>query len=454
VSADAEGVDVAVIGAGSIGIAVAYFLVTRHQLSSVALIDARPPMSLTSASSGENYRNWWPHPLMTAFTNRSISLMEDLDGDTGGRLGMTRGGYALATRQARPEALIDALRYGYSAEPGHIRVHETAGPTYHPPQSAPWRSAPDGVDVLLDPALIRRTFPSFAEDVCAVVHVRRAGSISVQQMGQAMLETLAASGVRLRRAEVRGIETGSPFVLHLDDGQQHRQLRATCVVNAAGPFAADACLLGETLPLRCVYQQKIAFPDQARVIPRGLPFSIDLDAQVLAWTPEERALLAADPTTRPLTEPMPGGVHCRPDGPSDGGWIRIGWACNRTPGDPHAAEPSPDGFPDLALRAASRLQPGLATYLERLPRGSRHYGGYYTMTDENWPLIGPTPVPGFYIAAGFSGFGSMAACAAGELCAAWVTGSALPPYAGPLSLARYEDAALMAELDRVGQGIL
>ena len=60
-------VDVAIIGTGSVGIAVAYYLVRDHDVRRVALIDPLPPMSLTSAQSGENYRNWWPHRVMTAF---------------------------------------------------------------------------------------------------------------------------------------------------------------------------------------------------------------------------------------------------------------------------------------------------------------------------------------------------------------------------------------------------
>jgi glycine/D-amino acid oxidase-like deaminating enzyme len=66
--------DVAVIGAGNVGIAVAYYLVGRHGVPDVILIDARDPMSLTSAQSGENYRNWWPHPVMTGSpTTASVS---------------------------------------------------------------------------------------------------------------------------------------------------------------------------------------------------------------------------------------------------------------------------------------------------------------------------------------------------------------------------------------------
>ena len=70
-----ESVDVAVIGAGNVGIAVAYYLVTEQRTRNVTLIDALAPMSLTSAQSGENYRNWWPHPIMTAFTDDSTTRL-------------------------------------------------------------------------------------------------------------------------------------------------------------------------------------------------------------------------------------------------------------------------------------------------------------------------------------------------------------------------------------------
>jgi len=68
-------VDVAIVGAG---IATAYYLCVHHSARSVLLIDSRQAMSFTSAQSGDNYRNWWPHPTMAEFTNRSIDLMEAL----------------------------------------------------------------------------------------------------------------------------------------------------------------------------------------------------------------------------------------------------------------------------------------------------------------------------------------------------------------------------------------
>jgi glycine/D-amino acid oxidase-like deaminating enzyme len=445
-----ERVEVAVVGAGSVGIAVAYYLLREHGVRRIALVDARDPMSLTSAQSGENYRNWWPHPVMTSFTDHSIALMEALDRAKGGRLNMTRAGYSLVTRRESPDDLIADLHRGYAAAPGKIRIRGPAG-DYEPPRRAPWNEAPDGVDVLLDRELIRRTFPAYAHDVGTVIHIRRAGSIDAQQMGQAMLEEIRAAGGRVVRGEVTSIASGPPFALEVGGVV----LGADRIVNAAGPFIRDvAAMLGEDLPVKCVYQQKIAFSDTERAVPRDMPFTIDLDALTLAWSDADREVLAGDECTRHLVQPMKGSIHCRPDGPVDGTWIKLGWAYNERATDPHGGEPIDPQFPDSVIRAASRLNPKLAAYIGRLPRGARHYGGYYTMTEENWPLIGPMKTPGAFVAGALSGYGSMAACATGAICAAWVMGAPIPEYARMLSAERHANAALMAELAALGKGTL
>ncbi len=51
-------VEIAVVGAGIVGIAAAYCLAVRHQRSRLLILDEAQPMTLTSAQSGENYRNW------------------------------------------------------------------------------------------------------------------------------------------------------------------------------------------------------------------------------------------------------------------------------------------------------------------------------------------------------------------------------------------------------------
>ena len=441
--------EVAVVGAGNIGIAVAYYLATRYSVRDVVLIDARDPMSLTSAQSGENYRNWWPHPVMTAFTDDSIGMLEGIAAATGNRINMTRRGYALVTRRSDPADLIADLYRGYGKDADRlIRVHDRAvAATYQPALSAAWDTAPTGVDVLCEPTLIGKTFPYYAPGVGTVLHIRRAGSISGQQLGQFMLETIRGADGRLLRGEVVAIEGAAPFALAIDTVEGRVNLRAVRLVNAAGPFLPDvATMLGENLPVSCVYQQKINFEDRAGAIARTMPFTIDLDGQTLPWSDDERAILAEDPATARLLAPMPGGIHCRADGAETGTWIKLGWAFNTKASDPHAPEPTDPQFPDIVLRAASRLHPALKAYVGRLPRGARHYGGFYAMTEENWPLVGPTRTPGAFVAGALSGFGTMSACATGSIAAAWVTGGRLPAYAPALSPARRENAALMAEL--------
>lgn len=441
--------DVAVIGAGSVGIAVAYYLLKNHGVKNTVLIDPLDPMSLTSAQSGENYRNWWPHPMMTAFTDDSMSLMEDIAVQTDNRINMTRRGYALVTRRKNPQDLIDDLYKGYgTAQSALIRTHETKShSTYVPPVSADWRTAPEGVDVLLDQTLIRQTFPTFAEDVAAVIHIRRAGSISGQQLGQFMLEAIREAGGQILRGKVIDIQASDPFTLNVDTPSGITPVIAERLVNAAGPFFREVSeMIGESIPVSCVYQQKIAFEDRESAIPRGMPFTIDLDPQQLSWTDEERALLAEDPQAAKLLEMMPGGIHCRPDGAENGKWIKMGWAYNTLRSDPKLEEPVDPQFPDSLLRAGSRLHPGLQSYIGRLPRNAHHYGGYYAMTEENWPLIGPMKTKGAFMAGALSGFGTMGACATGALCAAWMQGGNLPAYGRMFSLERYDNKNFVDDL--------
>jgi len=448
--------DVLIVGAGIIGIATAHYLKTLDRTLRVVLVDAGQPMSFTSAQSGENYRNWWPHPIMTAFTNHSIDLMEQIARESDDRIGMSRRGYVLATREGTVDEHLAGLEAGYAGSPNDaIRVHDRiANGAYQAPVKADWRTAPSGVDVLQGHDLVRRTFPSFAHDIRTVIHIRRAGAISAQQMGQHLLERYrAAAGVRVT-GTVRSIERADSFRVRLSDPD--RVIRAERLVNAAGPFVGEvATMLGVRLPIRNTLQQKIAFEDTAAAIPRTMPFSIDLDAQRIDWDEEERALLAAEPDMAWLTRQMPGSVHCRPDGGDRGTWVKLGWAYNDADASV-AREPAlAQAHPEIVLKGAARLNPALKVYDGHLPRSLHHYGGYYTRTEENWPLIGEMGIDGAFVVGAMSGFGTLGACAAGDLCARWITGDERPAHADALAPGRYANEALMAEIAALpGRGIL
>jgi glycine/D-amino acid oxidase-like deaminating enzyme len=457
-----DNVEILVIGAGIAGIATAYYLSTRYKKSSVLLVDSRPPMSFTSAQSGDNYRNWWPHPVMTAFTNHSIDLMEQIASKTSNVFNMTRRGYVLATRKPEIDDIIAGLQAGYrDAEPDSIRRHDAASThSYLSPESGDWNAAPTGVDVLSNPDFIRQTFPWLSKEIANVVHIRRAGEISGQQLGQYMLEEIGNAGGERLSATVRSIEVGREFSVEVEGPNDIEQIRTDILVNAAGPFAGKlAAMIDVELPIENVYQQKIAFDDREGAIPRKQAFSIDLDAFEFDWTEEERTMLSEDAETSWLTEQLPGGAHCRPEGGDRGTWVKLGWAFNRNVSEPqedlaNEAQMHPQ-YPEIVMRAASRLIPSLAPYVEKFPSRFSHYGGYYPMTRENWPIIGPLDVEGSYITGALSGFGSMAACAAGATCAAWIVDRDLPDYASQLSLTRYADKALMDELGNApSRGIL
>lgn len=451
-------VDVAIVGCGSIGLATAFYLSRQQGVGKIALIDSGPPMAFTSAQSGENYRNWWPHPSMVDFTNRSIDLMEALARESDNRFNMTRRGYALATRSENIETLIGQLEVGLGADAEHLlRYHDSAtGSAYQPALQADWQAAPIGVDILRAPALIQQYFPAYAHDIRHVIHIRRGGDISSQQLGMLMLEELKAGGAQRVAGEVVDIDARDGFRITVKGGQGgEQQWQASRLVNAAGPFAAEiAAMLGESLPVFSTFQQKIAFEDREAVVPRNMPFTIDLDEQMIDWSAEERALLSAEPDMAWMAETFPGAIHCRPDGGDTGRWIRLGWAWNSQQETPMRDRALDDHFPELVLRGASRLNPALKAYQDHLPRDMHHYGGWYTMTEENWPLIGPMATEGAFMNCAFSGFGSMSACAAGELCAAWLVGAPLPHYAEDFSLQRYDRSELMQTLLAGNRGIL
>ncbi len=449
--------EIAIIGAGIVGIATAYYLSTAQNICNIVLIDPLPPMSFTSAQSGENYRNWWPQKTMTDFTNHSIDLMETISAKTNNVLAMNRRGYALATRYENIDQMIEQLYSGYGEGAEHqIRIHDrqnSAG--YQASGTEQWANAPNGVDVIRNRALIQKTFPYFAKDIANLIHIRRGGDISGQQLGQYMLEQIRERGARLVQGKVRGIAKTNGYALDIVKEGEAQHIQAQHIVNAAGPFAKDiAAMLEVELPITNTLQQKIAFHDRDKAIPRDMPFSIDLDGAELDWSEEDQAILAEDETMNWLARHIKGAIHCRPDGGAQGSWIKMGWAYNETPVEA-CWEPQLDPqFPEIVLRGAAALNPSLKTYYSGFPRNFIHYGGYYPMTEENWPLIGPMGADGAFVVAAFSGFGTMAACAAGDLCAKWIAKQPLPDYAHNLSCVRYDDPALMARLRSANKGVL
>jgi glycine/D-amino acid oxidase-like deaminating enzyme len=212
-------------------------------------------------------------------------------------------------------------------------------------------------------------------------------------------------------------------------------------------------MLGVDLPVHSELHGKVAFQDHLGLFPRDAPLLIWTDPQHLPWDEAEKKQLEAEPEAEFLLGKFPEGVHARPDGPGDSPIVLMLWTYHlerMEPAFPPAFDPH---LPEITLRGLSTMLPALKAYLGRLPRPVVD-GGYYTKTAENRPLVGPLPVRGAWVLGALSGFGLMASPACGDLLAAHVAGTPLPPHAKWFLPARYEDQAyreLLANWGRSGQ---
>jgi glycine/D-amino acid oxidase-like deaminating enzyme len=257
-------------------------------------------------------------------------------------------------------------------------------------------------------------------------------------MGMYLLEQARRSGVNLQRGRVTAVDVRNNQVVavELEDG---RNIPTGAFVNAAGPFLNNVAeMISIDLPVHNELHLKTAIKDLHGVLDRTAPLVIWSDMQPLDWTEEERKFLESDEELRWLLDEMPPGVHTRPEGGSESPIILILWEYHKRLSEPVWPLPVDDSFPEIALRGLVNMIPGMEVYLDKLPKPQID-GGYYTKTAENRPLIGPLPVDGAFVIGALSGYGLMAACGAGELLAAHLTGSDLPSYAPAFCLDRYND---------------
>ena len=203
--------DVVICGAGIAGISAAYHLSVKHGIKSVALVDDQTPLSVTSDKSTECYRNWWPGPgdAMVSLMNRSIDILEDLANESDNRFQLNRRGYVFAT--ADPTRIEDFKRAAEEAAElgaGPVRYHkgQPDDSIYAPAPAEGFENQPTGSDLILDPVIMRKHFPYISERAVALVHARRCGWLSAQQLGMYMLEQARECGARLLQARVEGVE--------------------------------------------------------------------------------------------------------------------------------------------------------------------------------------------------------------------------------------------------------
>jgi len=393
--------------------------------------------------------------------------MEELARNTGNVFSLNRRGECYVATSAGKVSEFQEMvqRYAHLGL-GPARVHEadaSGSSPYVPPAFEGFEDAPQGSDLLLDQASIKKFYPYLSDQVTAILHACGCGWFSAQTLGMCLLEQAKDHGVREIRTEVVAVDQDKQGVRAVrvvgENGVETIKTRR--FVNAAGPFVKRvAAMLKMDIPVRTGLWEKIVIKDYLGIVPRSAPTLILKDELFLEWSEEEKELLRQDNEYRWLLNKFSSGPYMRPEGGKDSQWLLMGWAYNEPPCKVHrerdadrvgagaVCEPQWEPqfskeFPEIVLRGAVKMAPGLKQYLERIPK-PMHDGGYYVETkdttgegfrEENPPLIGPLGVEGAFIVNVCHGVS--AGCAAGELCAAWVTGSTLPDYADELSLKRY-----------------
>lgn len=447
--------DVVICGAGIAGIAAAYFLTVRQKIGRVVIVDEGPPLALTSDKSTECYRNWWPGPgdTMVRFMNRSIDLLEELAHQSQNAFLMNRRGYVFLTgNEATAREMAITAQEVSQLGAGQLRLHPGPQP-YIPHAPHSFTDQPAGADLILDGEMIRQIFPFVTPQVKAMLHTRRCGWLSAQQLGIYLLEQAKAAGLSFIPGRVTAIEQRGNRVTAVKisgrDGT-FQTIATPCFVNAAGPLINQvAGLLDLQLPVSNELHGKIAFNDHQRLVPRDVPLMIWNDPLTLPWSKEEAADLASDPELAWLLNQFPAGVHFRPEGIGSSNILLILWTYDVAVQEPTWPLHFDDYYPEVVLRGLSRMIPTLENYFGN-PGRAYVDGGYYCKTRENRPLIGPLPVDGAYISGAYSGYGIMAACAGGELLAATVSGRNIPDYAPAFHLSRYDNPAYQTVLANWG----
>ena len=333
---------------------------------------------------------------------------------------------------------------------GRLRTHSGGsqnGATYPLSPVTGFDRSLDGTDLITDKELIRRHFPYLSQDTVGVLHARRCGALSAQQLGMFLLEEALESGTQLVVAEFTGIETSGGRVcgVHCHSASGELLLETGTLVLAPGPhLKATAAKAGADLPVDVEKHVKISMSDRQGIVPRECPAG-HLERSHRPELERRRARNAQrGPDTQRLLETFPAGVHGRPVGAGDQVLMYWTYDCERLDAPEFPIEPDPY-LAEVTLRGMAVLIPGLTTYLDPMPRPFVD-GGYYTKTPDNRPIIGPLKIPGTYACSAFSGYGIMASCAAGELLAAHVLGKDRPDYAAAFEVARFEDPAY---IDRI-----
>lgn len=375
--------DVVIVGGGVHGLATAYYLARNHGITNVAVLDKG---YLGGGGSGRNtaiLRSNYLTPEGVRFYDRSLELYRHLAADLNFNVMFSRRGHLTL---AHNDASLRTMRWRAEVNKCH------------------------GVDSeVIDPSQIKElvpyldTSPSVRYPVLGALHHPPGGIIRHDAVVWGYARAADALGVHLhQKTEVTGIDVSAGRVTGVQTNRG--PIRAPVVVNCTAGWST---LISDMAGVRTPVQ---TFPLQAAVTEPVRPF---LDAVVVSGT-----------------------LHVYVS-QTDRGELVFG--------------ASVDPFTSYSMRGSLEFVEGLAGHvLELMPSLSkmrllRQWAGLCDMTPDYSPIMGGTPVEGFYLDVGWGTYGFKAGPVSGEAMAEAVATRATPEIIAGFGLDRFARGELVGE---------
>ena len=375
--------DVVIIGGGVHGLATAYYLAKNHGIRNVAVLDKG---YLGGGGSGRNtaiLRSNYLTPEGIRFYDRSVKLYEGLAADLNFNVMFSQRGHLTL---AHNDASLRTMRW--RAEVNKIQ----------------------GVDSdVIDPTAIKKLVPYMDTSeqarypILGALYHPPGGIIRHDAVVWGYARAADAYGVHLhQQTEVTGIDVSDGRVTGVQTNRG--AISAPIVVNCtAGWSTLITDMAGVQTPIQ-------TFPLQAAVTEPVRPF---LDTVVVSGT-----------------------LHVYVS-QTDRGELVFG--------------ASVDPFASYSTRGSLEFVEGLAGHvLELMPplhkmRLLRQWAGLCDMTPDYSPIMGPTPVKGFYVDVGWGTYGFKAGPVSGESMAECIATQRTPEIISAFGLERFTDGELVGE---------
>jgi glycine/D-amino acid oxidase-like deaminating enzyme len=385
--------DVAVVGAGALGLSTALHCGLRGR--SVVVLDRRSPGSQASGRAAGLFKSVQGDEARTFLARRSIHLARTFADWAGVPLDVASSGSLLVAHGGGHKKLLAAelaqsLRWGvHLAAISPAEAGQRTGGYYVPAGDEDVVWCPEDV-YLEEPGALIDAYLAAA---------RRAGVQVLADEPVTAVSTSSAGAVTGLQTTARDIETG-------------------VVVDAAGAWVRQVGELAGAWVAAAPVRHQLLVTEPLPEVPPGAPISRILDSA----------------------------VYLRP---ARGGLMLGGFEAAPLAVDPRAEPPEFD-TDDVpldrgVLDAMAAAVAGLVPVAQAVAAGrtvAEHRGGLFTMSPDGRFLAGPVPeVPGLWVASGCNGSGFSSSPAIGEALAAWITGGRPAVDLSSLSPARFGSRA-------------